>query len=202
MDLKEWTSGTGHPETKPWLTPVVFSLEATSLVQNGQPVPYGLFSSLTDVTTQSGAAVILNGVIVGDDLIPSADIHAGTTVKVSAGGTYSNPTNPASMVVSLRTLDGSYTYAEAIVPVVADASFLPWVANFEVQFPVIGAAGTAKMRSSGVYTFNDIQRVSSSSDDAVIDTNVDLGFAIYGYVGSILQGATLIRSTGSATVVF
>lgn len=157
MDLKEFNSGAGAPLTKPWLTPVVFSLEAgsiltDSLVVNGRVVqekraggdghltPYSLWRCLGDLKCSGTTLVFAMGSFLGPVLIPASSCYRGMAVKVKVAGLLTT-TGANTTTFSIQNLAGDFVHASQDVSVAAMATDRPIVVEFVIQIGTLGGAG-------------------------------------------------------------
>ena len=210
MDLKEFTSGAGAPETKPWLTPVVYSLEAKDATvqdritqDNGLPTGYGLWACTGDVSdSKVGALTSLQGSYVGRISIPADKLYAGHTTRIHIGGLF---TASAAMTTTFSVQKaGGSPVAFASVPLITSGAVTTpqaYEAWFDIQIAAVGAAGVGHIRSvSRVCSANNaFEDVATESNSITFDSTAGVEYEIY--VTRNLAGSTT-RTLGVANIVY
>jgi len=202
MDLKEWTSGAGAPETKPWLTPVVYSLEAFSISQGGHPSSYGLWASLDDFTlTPGGVSTDAMGSYSGPATIPATQLYDGHTTRFKFAGSITTA-GADNVILSIRDTSGVYTYASVTLAVGGATGATPYNAEFDIQINKVGGAGVGKMRSTGnaVLGAGALHATFNISDTTTFDSTLGVDYRLF--MSKTVGGDTVTRTLGVASVVY
>lgn len=215
MDLKEWTSGAGAPETKPWLTPVVFTLEAQDATvhgritqENSRPTPYGLWASRSTRTLNNTTATYAMGSFTGISLIPATSLYPGHTTRVRVGGVFTvADAGGDTLTISIRNIADTYTYGSITLFTGGAVTAQAWSAEFELQVQATGAAGVGVHATSAISGRGEtvvgvpgVFSTSNTSDATTFSTVGGVDYALYMSVG--LATSTISKNVGVATVIF
>lgn len=211
MDLKEWNDGAGAPQTKPWLNPVAFTIEVQDATvrgratqEAGHPTPYGLWASLGDFPlSASGVSTYAMGTYVGPSIIPGTSLYPGHTTRIKVAG--SIVTGAASnIVISIRDLAGTYTYASVTLAVGGATAATPFEAEFDIQVNATGGLGVGKLRSTGraVLGAGVVAGTFNITDNSGFDSTGGVDYSLYLSQSSSTGTNTVTRTLGVATVLY
>lgn len=209
MDLAEFNSGAGSPATKPWLNPVVNTIECQDATVHGRvtqegkrPTPYAVWAMTNDFPlVASGISTFSMGTYTGSAEIPATSLYPGASFRIKIGGNIAT-TVANTVSFSIRNLDGSYVYASTDLVIGPPPKNAPFEAEFNIQITALGGAGVGAMRSVSSSSFSDgaIMDVFSISDSVGFSTTGGVGF--YLYMSNSAAGNSITRRLGYCTSVF
>jgi len=208
MDLAEFNSGAGLPATKPWLAPVVYTLECQDATVHGRitqegkrPTPYAVWAMTNDFPlSASGVSTFSMGTYTGSAEIPSTSLYPGASFRVKIGGNIQTA-GPSGVSFSIRNLAGDYVYASTDLSIGA-ALDAPFEAEFDIQITALGGAGVGAIRSVSSSSFNNgsVMNIFSISDSVGFDSTGGVG--LYLYMSNSAPGNTITRRLGYCSSVF
>lgn len=215
MDLKEFTSGAGAPLTKPWLTPVVYSLEAGSVAVTGRVrqeltagagghlTPYNLWAGLNEAKVSGPGPSLAMGTFVGPVSIPGASCYPGMTTRIVVDGLI-NSTGADNLQFTIRDLAGAVIHAGSPVIVLGGATGnAPVSLEFKIQIRTLGAAGVAVETSSvGVLLNGAIVAATPTflTNSTTFSTTGNVEYYLYFQSGDPTSDFT--RKVGYSNVIF
>ena len=223
MNLEEWNSGAGSPETKPHLSPVVYALEAVNLVcdtlvastsittqdmkVNGRIVqegdrntPFSVWAATGEFKTNATTPVFAAGSSVGALAIPATSLYAGNSYKVRLSGVWTT-LGADTMTINIADLAGTFVYATTTIYTGGAVTAEQWSAEFDIEIQAIGGAGTGKLASTTVTHRCGTGPTATSvvhSSSAVNTTTFNSTGGIYlaPYIGVGVGTSTVIRNLG------
>lgn len=214
MNLNELNSGAGAPASKPWLRPVVKSIEAETLLVDslavngrvtqeqkagGHLTPYSLWRALGDLNVAGQTLTFAMGSFIGPVLIPAASCYNGMGVKIIVSGLLTTTAAADTLTLSIRNLAGTYVHAVSNVFAPLGTAATACRFEFNIQIAQTGAAGVGKERASSrgsVQTGNSF--TETAEDAATFDSTA--GVEYYLYAQHSAAGCTFVRQLAYAVI--
>lgn len=223
MNLNELNSGANAPETKPWLTPVVYALEALDIVcdtleagtsittqdmkvngritqEGSRTTPFSVWACTTEFKTNATTPAFALGSAVGSPSIPATSLYAGNSYRVKLAGTWSTAAADTA-TINIANLAGDFVYATTNIYAGGAVTNEQWSAEFDIEIQSIGGAGTGKLASTTITTRCGTGPTATSvihSTSAVNITTFNSTGGIYlaPYIGVGVGTSTVTRNLG------
>lgn len=216
MDLNEFNSGAGAPLLKPWLTPVVFSLEAGSIAVTGRVrqelvagvgghlTPYGLWGGTNEAKVSGPGPNFAMGTYIGPVAIPGTSCYRGMTTHIIVSGDLTTAMADDAKF-SIRDLTGTVIHASATLPL-GIATTVAVSVEFDIQILQTGAAGVALENATAIATRGAnaitpaVSYLNNTQNNTTFSTTGTVEY--YLYFESVQPTTNFTRRTGRATVVY
>jgi hypothetical protein len=215
MDMKEWTSGAGAPQTKPWLTPVAYSMEVVGLTaqtvtaqdvtqKNGRPTPYGLWSTLGSqtVTNTGGVPALLMNSFVGVVTIPAADVVAGMTTRVHVYGKLTTVgLGLRTAKFSIRDISGAILHEELQIDHSVAVADVPFKVEFNLKVSTPGGPGVGVEDNAAAAQIKNgvVEVVNVTTNSTTFDSTGGVQYALF---VDATANMTVVRQSASAVVEY